>query len=516
MNIKDYLLPLGLAMVSFLFVQYFFFGKKEAADNAIKSGQQFTAPQSAHAIKPLNREIDFIDMKRPSPAVRTELETDGARYVFSSDGASLERLEFKRQAGKEWITLDTVFPPNEYEREQRCFLVAFEARTPYYYQLIGQEETDCEHVLTYRSDYGDCTIEKKFKVFKHNYKIDLEIKITPKGTEGIAFEPRLFYLSPQMPELRDDVVSGVMSNERGSIEKKLMRSIDARMGWFSPSLFGSDNKYFIHTLIKDYEGLVRRAYYSIAGQNKLISILEGTASDKESVWNLSFYFGPKELQSMAAVDPILEQTLDYAGWLAPIAKLMLAFLMFLFNYLGNYGWAIIVLTIIIRLLMLPLTFKGEQNMKKHADFQKKLAYIKQRYKDDRQRLAQEQTELIRKHGMPGMAGCLPLLLQLPIFYLLSRVLQSSIELYKAPFILWITDLSARDPYYILPLLITVSMLFQPQPQSTDVKTRLPMIGMALMLGAFSSTFSAGLTLYMLSSTLLNIAQSRLQRSFKKV
>jgi len=516
MNIKDFLLPLGLSLIGFWLIQYFFFGRQQApADSVIRSGQQFTAPQTEQAAKPLNTEIDFIDMKRPVPVVRTEVETDSARYVFSTDGASLERLEFKRQAGKEWITLDTVFPPNEFEKERRCFLVALDEKTPYYYKLVDQKEDDCDVTLTYRTDFGDCSIEKQFRIFKHSYQLDFEMKLVPKQGITKTFEPRLFYISPQMPGLSDDVISAIIRNERGSVEKKALRSIGPCSGWFSPALFGSDNKYFIHAMINDYDNFARRAYYNIIDQNKLISILEGLGSSQQSSWKFSFYFGPKELNAMAAVEPALEQTLDYAGWLAPIAKFMLAFLIFLFGYLGNYGWAIILLTILIRLMLLPFTIKGEQDMKKRAEFQKKLSYLQQRYKHDRQQLAQEQSELIRKHGMPGIAGCLPLLLQLPIFYVLSRVLSSSIELYKAPFMLWITDLSARDPYYVLPVLITISMLLQPQPSSTDIKTRLPLIGLSLLFGALSGTFSAGLSLYILFSTILNVAQTWIQRVFKK-
>ena len=123
MNIKDFIVPLGLAFVTFWFVQTFFFGKRDNQQGVLRSGQEFVAPQTAQAAKPLNKEIDFIDMKRPAPVQREEVVTSGARYVFSTDAASLERLEFKRQAGKEWITLDTVVPPNEFERERSCFLV---------------------------------------------------------------------------------------------------------------------------------------------------------------------------------------------------------------------------------------------------------------------------------------------------------------------------------------------------------------------------------------------------------
>ena len=164
--------------------------------------------------------------------------------------------------------------------------------------------------------------------------------------------------------------------------------------------------------------------------------------------------------------------------------------------------------------MLPFTIKGEQSMQKSKEFQKKMSYVQQRYKGDSQRVKEEQAALIRKHGMPGMAGCLPMLLQLPIFFVLSSVLRSSIELYKAPF-LWIPDLSARDPFYILPILVTVVMLLQPQPAGTDIKNRLPLIGMSLVFGAFTSTFSAGLALYIFASTFLNVVQTGIQRAIKR-
>jgi YidC/Oxa1 family membrane protein insertase len=514
MNIKDFLLPLGIALISFWFIQYFFLGKQQLSpDGLVKSGQHFVAPQAAQAAKPLNTEIDFIDMKRPAQAAQTEVETDGARYIFSTVGASLERLEFKRQVGKEWLTIDTIFPPNEYEKEQRCFLVALDEKTPYYYHLVDRKEDENDVTLMYRTDFGDCTIEKKFIIFKHSYQLDLEVHCIPKKGITRAFELRLFYISPRMPELKD-VVSALVQTERGSLEKKLLTSLDPRSGWFNPPLFGSDSKYFIHAMINDATNFAQRAYYSIIEQTKLISILEGSKISQESSWKFSFYFGPKELGALNAVLPILEQTLDYAGWLAPIAKFTLAFLIFLFGYLGNYGIAIIVLTILIRLLLVPFTIKGEQDMKKRADYQKKLSYLQERYKHDRQRLAQEQAELIRKHGMPGMASCLPLFLQLPIFFVLSRVLSSSIELYKAPFMLWITDLSASDPYFILPLLITVTMLLQPQPPSTDIKTRLPVMGLSLLFGAISATFSAGLSLYIFCSSLLQVVQTMIQRRIK--
>jgi YidC/Oxa1 family membrane protein insertase len=188
-------------------------------------------------------------------------------------------------------------------------------------------------------------------------------------------------------------------------------------------------------------------------------------------------------------------------------------LKFLYSLIGNYGLAIIVLTVLVKLLLLPFTYKSEASMRQQAEVQKKLAYLQQRYKDDPEKLNQERTELIRKHGMPGLGGCLPLLLQLPLFIALSRVLYSSIELYKAP-MWWIPDLSASDPYYILPIGVAIVMLLQ--AATVDAKQRLSVIAMALVFGALTVNFASGLALYIFVSTLLTVVQTSTLRYFNIV
>jgi len=122
----------------------------------------------------------------------------------------------------------------------------------------------------------------------------------------------------------------------------------------------------------------------------------------------------------------------------------------LYDLVHNYGIAIILVTLLIKLLMAPFTFRSEQGMKERAEFQRKMKYLQEKFKHDKQALASAQAELLRKNGLSGLGSCLPNLLQLPFFIVLGSVISNSIELYKAPF-LWINDLSAPDPYYILPL-----------------------------------------------------------------
>jgi YidC/Oxa1 family membrane protein insertase len=209
---------------------------------------------------------------------------------------------------------------------------------------------------------------------------------------------------------------------------------------------------------------------------------------------------------MTPVDERLEKTLDYYSWFAPLAHLLLRLLRWLYTYLHNYGLAIIVLTVLMKLLLLPFTIRGERGMKQRNEMQKKLTYIQQRYKDDPEVLARERAELIRKYGVPGFGGCIPLLLQIPIFFALSRVLSSALELYQAP-MFWISDLSTKDPYYILPVLVCLTMLLQ--ALTADAQHRMSMIAMAFIFGAFASSFSAGLALYICVSTILGVLQTYL-------
>lgn len=512
MKIKDLLLPLGLALITTWLIQYFFFGKQGGEENShVQSGQSFMAPHATQELKPLNVEIDFVDKKRSAPVVFSEVETEGARLVFSTDGASLERFEYKHMVDGHERLIDTVFPVSETEREDRCFLIAFAEKTPYFYQLIDRTDNENTVRLTYNAPFEGGNIQKTFTVYKDSYRLDLNVDIKVK--DGFSVEPRIFYPSPIMADIvKTDVISAVMNNKKGGITKILVDKLNINEGWFAPKLFGTTDRYFVHAMVKDSDAFVQRAYYRLSGRNKAFSILEGPTITQQTSCELSFYFGPKVLNAMKKVDPLLEQTLDYAGWLSPIAKFFLLILKFLYKYLKNYGWAIVVLTILIKILTIPLTFKGDVSAKKQEEFQKKLRYIEQRYKHDREALTREKAELIRKHGMPGLTGALPfLLIQIPILYILNRLFSSSIELYKAPF-LWIPDLASYDPYYILPVLVGIAIIMQPK-MTSDPKQRLLSIFMALFFAAFSSKWAAGVLLYFLVSYLFSAVQSMIQKKF---
>ena len=512
MNMRDLVLPISLAFVSVIALNYFFPGKtsKESTEST------FIAPRERKEYKPLNVEIDFYDQKRIAHTHVTDCETEWAYLSFSTDGGSLDSVDFKIESEGSLKTVRTVFPVADTERENKCFLVALQDTTPFYYTLLSAEENDSSYELIYVGSNEDCVIQKLFIIDKQKPKIDLLLEIAPKDGHHNKIEARLFFPAPMMPDLKPtDLISSVVIDQNDIFVKKQLAQLDVHSGWFKPTMFGADDRYFIHALIADHHRFAQRAYYKLEERTHLFSILEGPAVTEKTSWTLSFYFGPKELNAIAAVDTRLEKTLDYSGIFAWLAKILLYLLNWLYSYVHNYGLAIILLTLLIQICLLPVSLRNneEKFKKQQAEYQRELAIIEQRFAGDQERLLAERTALIRRKGMPGFGCLLPLLLQVPIFFALSRVLSSSFELYQAP-MLWIPDLSLRDPYFILPVLVTIFMLI------SDIKgnpqQRMSKILMAFVFGAATSTFSAGLTLYILMGRVFGFTQAKIMHFFKLV
>jgi YidC/Oxa1 family membrane protein insertase len=470
----------------------------------------FIAPDARQVADPINTTIEFSESKRSGSVVLTDVETAWGSLTFSTQGASLERLMFKKNKGGSTHELTTIFPVTESERENRCFLVALPSNTPYFYTLTSHEKLQGYDRLVYEASSHIGTIKKTFVVFHDLYKIDLLLELECAQQEIEPTAVRLQFPSPILPAMaKYDQIAAIVEDRKGIFEKINSVKLDQKRGWFSPSLFGTDSRYFVHAMIADKNQFVGRAYYKVVEKNYLISMLESVPVTRSGSWQFSFYCGPKIECSLLAVDPRLENTLDYSGILFPISQFLLMILNMLYGYLGSYGWAIIVLTILMRLLLVPFTWRSERNSKKAKELQSKMAYVQARYKNDPETAKREQAALIAKYGMPGFASMLPLLLiQLPIFLAMNRLLGSSIELYNSGF-LWMKDLAAPDPYYILPLLVTVTMLVH--AATIDAQQRTMMIVLGFVLGAFATTWSAGLLIFIMVGTLLGVAQAMIAK-----
>ncbi|WP_375146767.1 membrane protein insertase YidC, partial [Vibrio parahaemolyticus] len=235
------------------------------------------------------------------------------------------------------------------------------------------------------------------------------------------------------------------------------------------------------------------------------------ATGDQAKFEATLWVGPKLQQEMAAVAPNLDLVVDY-GWLWFIAKPLHSLLAFIQSFVGNWGVAIICLTFIVRGAMYPLTKAQYTSMAKMRMLQPKLQAMRERIGDDRQRMSQEMMELYKKEKVNPLGGCLPLVLQMPIFIALYWALMESVELRHSPFFGWIHDLSAQDPYYILPLLMGASMFLIQKMSPTTVTDPMQqkiMTFMPVMFTFFFLFFPSGLVLYWLVSNIVTLIQQTL-------
>ncbi len=230
----------------------------------------------------------------------------------------------------------------------------------------------------------------------------------------------------------------------------------------------------------------------------------------EARWRALAYVGPKDPQALAAAGHKLRQLVDL-GWFAFIGEYLVALLAFIHGFVGNWGLAIILLTVFVKLLLFPLTESSFRSMARMRRLKPEMDRINELYKDDPEKKGLAVMELYRKHRINPLGGCLPTLLQIPVWFALYRSLSTNIELYHAQFVLWWTDLSAPDPYFVLPLSVGLLMFVQQKltPTTMDpVQAKLMRYMMPAMMTAFLLFLPAGLCLYILTNSSLSIAQQR--------
>jgi YidC/Oxa1 family membrane protein insertase len=307
------------------------------------------------------------------------------------------------------------------------------------------------------------------------------------------------------PEERDRQLLYFTNN---SLERvPLSSEIPLREVGTSVKYIGVQSRYFLFSLVNNSPVEARSLIQPTSGGTGRINLVYPVTSNSVSI-PLKAYFGPKALPILRSVDPTLDHTVDF-GWFTPIAYPLLSILRWFNQFVNNYGVAIILLTVLLKLVTYPLTYKSMKSMKQMARLQPELQKIRERHENDKEAQNRAVLEFMRGNGYNPAAGCLPMLIQMPIFFALYRVLYSSIELYHAPFAFWIKDLSAHDPFYVTPVLMSLTMFMQQKlspSTATDPVQQKMMMMMPLIFGAFMLSLPSGLTLYMLVNALVSIIQ----------
>jgi len=248
---------------------------------------------------------------------------------------------------------------------------------------------------------------------------------------------------------------------------------------------------------------IRDDVYTLTAMGEVTTIPAGATVQFEE----TLFVGPKLQRQLEKTAPGLRLTVDY-GFLTIISQPLFWLLQKLHGLTGNWGWAIILLTVLIKLVFYKLSETSGKSMAKMRKLQPRLKALQERYKDDRQALSQAMMDLYKREKVNPASGCLPILVQMPVFLALYWVLLESVEMRQAPFMLWINDLSARDPYYILPLLMGVTMFIQQKlnPAPPDPVQARIMMALPVVFTVFFAFFPAGLVLYWFVNNLLSIAQ----------
>jgi YidC/Oxa1 family membrane protein insertase len=371
--------------------------------------------------------------------------------------------------------------------------------------------------LHYRQ--GDILITKEFVFRSGNYLIDVRYSINNKGVSPWSgrmfgqiqrdrYNPVLSSAFGMKPYLGAALSTAEENYKKVGFDALDKKPFDTERtgGWVAMV-----QHYFVSAWIPDQTTNNHYKLRRLGGDNLYAFGFVGpeyaVQPGQNESFGAGFYVGPKNQEHLGEIAPYLDLTIDY-GWLWWLAKPLFAGLHWLHNWLGNWGWAIIVVTVLLKLVFFPLSAASYRSMARMRKLQPEMQNLRERYGADRQQLSQEVMALYKREKVNPMGGCLPMLIQMPVFIALYWVLSESIELRHAPWILWISDLSVRDPLYVLPILNGLSMfvLQTLQPAPPDPTQAKVMKVMPVLFSFFFVFFPAGLVLYWTVNSVLSIAQ----------
>ncbi len=455
------------------------------------------------------------------------IKNDVLELEISTTGASVINAKLLKQLGidKKPITLLQITPQNQYF-VRSGLISATSNDLPNHtatFVLSKNGRAENKNLISFVSEKGGVRLEKTYFLSDGSYVVEVEHRITQISTQGAANPLVLyselvrdgtavsdseFYSTFTGPALYTDKEK-FTKIDFSDIEKNkanIPRQIPAgEPGWvamvqhyFASAWLPSDK-----TVRDVYVGKVEQNLYRIGLQTPLNPLAAGASHIEKT----RLFIGPQEETLLEKIAPGFDLIKDY-GYLTVIAKPIFWLLEQIHSYVANWGWAIVILTLLIKLLFFPLSAASYKSMARMKEVQPRLMTLREQLKGDPQKLNRAMMDLYKQEKINPLGGCLPVVVQIPVFIALYWVLLSSVEMRNAPWILWINDLSVPDPYYILPVIMAVSMYVQVKlnPTPPDPLQAKIMMWMPIVFSVMFFFFPAGLVLYWVVNNILSIAQ----------
>jgi YidC/Oxa1 family membrane protein insertase len=478
-----------------------------------------------------------------------KVETDNYTAIFSTRGAALKSFQLKGYQ-KECVkcTAD-IYPiiknsltgtkqPAKSNNKEPIELVAVNESMPYPLAITFPEsapeiaadsvyDADVTNLDTKNSKekqrlvfsriFNGIKVEKIFTFNPDNYSIALEVKISNFTNSPLPQTSHLNWYQYVDPKQEVDSYSneGPVTYVSKSIKRKKSADLSAETS-LGPDVSwgGFEQKYFMAVMIPQDPSL--SSINMSKDSNNMVSVaIKGTKSiippNQSDSLTYALFIGPKDYSLLKKQGILLEEAIEFDSFIPGLKWLsigLLIFIKFLYQYISNYGVAIIILTILIKLIFWPLGNISYKSMKEMQKLQPKLTELKEKYKNDQARIGQETMALYKAHKVNPLSGCLPMLIQIPVFIGLYNTLLYAIELRHSPLFWWIQDLSAKDPYYITPIIMGATQFIQQKmtPTTGDPNMAKMMLIMPVVFTFIFLNFPSGLVIYWLLNNILSIGQ----------
>ncbi len=525
MENKNIIIALVLMLAVWVGGNLFF---KSSEPPATDSGQATVENQAPSALAIESRDPLKTKIVETLPEVSAEerevvVETETYQAVFTSSGGRLKTLllkQYRETPAEDSSQVSLVeAKENDLATLRTAGVEGFDILSEANYKLTSGEDRvelgpgeERKIVFSAATPQG-LRVEKIYTCRNGRYDLDLQVRVVNLGGQPLRGALSLALVQPWDDSMDQGRYSfaGPAVLQNGKVHTYKVKDLEEKAVEHGNDAVWTlfERKYFMSAAVP-LEGAGERFQVAKVGQNivnTIISTEQVLKPGDEARFDYLLYFGPRDLDILKDIDHQLEKAIDF-GFFGIIARPLLEVLKFFYRYVGNYGVAIILLTCIIKVLFWPLTQKSYQSMKSMQTLQPEMQKIREKYKKDKERMNKEIMELYKQKRVNPMGGCLPMFIQIPVFFALYKVLLGTIALRHAPFAFWIQDLSAKDPYYITPIIMGVTMFVQQKmnPSTMDPNQAKIFMFMPIVFTFMFLNFPSGLVLYWMVNNLLTILQ----------